>query len=223
MLRKSFLDFLDNGGGVVCLHFAIAANRHWPEFKELFGATFTGHPWTEEVGVTVEEPEHPLVAAFGGKDFRITDEIYQYGPPYDRSKLRVLMSIDPATTNMGPRWINRKTDRFCPDLGEAVRQGADLQHLVRPHGQPVLELRRCSSSTWTRSSSRPATWRPRPRRARAARSAKTVPGTQPAPGLEPGFVSLFDGKTLDGWDGDRTIWSVAGRRHHRPRPRPTRS
>ena len=26
-----------SGGGVVCLHFAIAANRHWPEFKELFG------------------------------------------------------------------------------------------------------------------------------------------------------------------------------------------
>jgi len=45
----------------------------------VFGATFTGHPWTEEVGVTVEEPDHPLVAAFGGKDFRIFDEIYQYG------------------------------------------------------------------------------------------------------------------------------------------------
>ena len=86
VLRKSFLDFVENGGGVVCLHFAIAANRHWPEFKELFGATFTGHPWNEEVGVTVEEPDHPLVAAFGGKDFRIADEIYQYGLAYDRSK-----------------------------------------------------------------------------------------------------------------------------------------
>lgn len=84
VLRKSFLDFLDQGGGRVCLHFAIAANRHWPEFKGLSGATFTGHPWTEEVGVTVEEPDHPLVAAFGGKDFRTFDEIYQYGPPYER-------------------------------------------------------------------------------------------------------------------------------------------
>jgi hypothetical protein len=25
---------------------------------------------------------------------------------------------------------------------------------------------------------------------------------------EPGFESLFDGRTLDGWQGDRTIWSV---------------
>ena len=83
-LRKSLLDYVERGGGIVCLHFAIAANQHWPEFQELFGARFTGHPWTEEVGVTVEEPEHPLVAAFAGRDFRITDEIYEYGVPYDR-------------------------------------------------------------------------------------------------------------------------------------------
>jgi hypothetical protein len=25
---------------------------------------------------------------------------------------------------------------------------------------------------------------------------------------EPGFVSMFDGKTLDGWDGDPRVWSV---------------
>src|SRR6056297_2129875 len=25
---------------------------------------------------------------------------------------------------------------------------------------------------------------------------------------EPGFESIFDGKTLDGWDGDSTYWSV---------------
>jgi hypothetical protein len=36
---------------------------------------------------------------------------------------------------------------------------------------------------------------------------KSVPGTQPVPGLD-GFVSLFDGHTLNGWDGDRAIWSV---------------
>ena len=46
---------------------------------------------------------------------------------------------------------------------------------------------------------------------------------------EAGFEPLFDGKTLDGWDGNPEFWSVQGRRHHRPndqprsRPRETRS
>ena len=113
VLRKGLLEFIENGGGVVCLHFAIAANSHWPEFKELFGAKFTGHPWNEEIGVKVEEPQDPLVAAFGGKDFRLADEIYEYGPPYDRAKLRVLLSIDTARTNMGVKWINRKDNDFA--------------------------------------------------------------------------------------------------------------
>ena len=206
VLRKSFLDFLDQGGGVVCLHFAIAANRHWPEFKELFGATFTGHPWTEEVGVTVEEPDHPLVAAFDGKDFRIFDEIYQYGPPYDRSKLRVLMSIDPATTNMGPRWINRKQTDFAltwvKPYGEGRVFNTSFGHMASLYSNPqVLQFYLDAIQFATGDLEAPTA----PRAGLPVR--KPVPGTQPVPGLE-GFVSLFDGQTLSGWDGDRTIWSV---------------
>ncbi len=113
LLRQSFVHFLTNGGGVVVLHYAIAANPHWPEFKELLGGSFTGHPWNEEIGVKVEEPLHPLVAAFGGKDFRLADEIYEYGPPYHRSKVRVLLSLDPARSNMGVPWIHRKDNDFA--------------------------------------------------------------------------------------------------------------
>lgn len=113
VLSKSLLDYVANGGGIMAIHFAIAANRHWPQFQQLLGATFTGHPWNEEVGITVEEPGHPLVAAFSGKDFRIADEIYQYGDPYDRSKVRVLVSLDPERTNMGVKWINRKDNDFA--------------------------------------------------------------------------------------------------------------
>jgi hypothetical protein len=97
----------------MAIHYAIGANRHWPQFQQLLGATFTGHPWNEEVGITVEEPGHPLVAAFGGKDFRLADEIYQYGDPYDRGKVRVLLSLDPERTNMGVKWIKREDNDFA--------------------------------------------------------------------------------------------------------------
>ena len=132
--------------------------RTGPSSRRLFGATFTGHPWTEEVGVTVEEPEHPLVAAFGGKDFRITDEIYEYGPPYDRAKLRVLMSLDPAHDQHGRPLDQPQGQRFRPDLGQALRQGADLQHFVRPHGEPVLEPADAPVLSGRDPVRRPATW-----------------------------------------------------------------
>ena len=104
-LRKSLLEFVEGGKGIVAYHFAIGANRQWPEFRELLGATFIGHPWNEEIAVAVEEPDHPLVAAFGGKPFRLAEEVFHYGKPYDRRKLRILMSVDVSRTNMGVKWI----------------------------------------------------------------------------------------------------------------------
>lgn len=123
VLRKSLTDFVNNGGGLVLLHYAVAANSQWPEFKELCGATFIGHPWNEEIGVALEEPGSPLLAAFGGKDFRIADEIYEYGPPYDRSQVRVLLSLDPARSNMGVKWIHRKDNDFALAWVKSSGQG----------------------------------------------------------------------------------------------------
>ncbi len=45
ILRKSLLDYVFNGGGLVGLHFAAGANPQWPEFHELLGGRFSGHPW----------------------------------------------------------------------------------------------------------------------------------------------------------------------------------
>ena len=111
--RKSLLDWVNAGGGIMAFHFAIGGNPQWPEFKDLLGASYYGHPWNEEVGVKVEEPSHPLVAAFEGKDFRLTEEIFQFNTPYDRKKQRVLLSLDVTKTNMGVKWIERKDNDFA--------------------------------------------------------------------------------------------------------------
>jgi hypothetical protein len=113
LLRKSLLDWVAAGGGIAANHFAIGANPHWPEFRELLGGTFDGHPWNEEVGLKLDEPAHPLAAAFGGKPFRVADEIYQFREPYSREKVRVLVSLDTSATNMGVKWINRKDGDFA--------------------------------------------------------------------------------------------------------------
>lgn len=206
VLRKSFLDFVENGGGVVGIHYAVAANRHWPAFKELFGATFTGHPWNEEIGVTVEDPTHPLVAAFGGKDFRLADEIYEYGPPFDRASVRVLLSLDPASSNMGVRWIHRKDNDFALAWVKSHGKGrvfnTSFGHVTQLYFNPqVLQFYLDAIQFAAGDLEAPTTPRPE-------KPVRRIPGSEPAPGMEKGFVSLFDGKTLDGWQGDPAIWSV---------------
>jgi type 1 glutamine amidotransferase len=113
VLRKTLLEYVQGGRGLAGLHFAIGANGHWPQFRELLGAAYAGHPWNEEVGVRADAPDSPLLAAFGGRNFRVADEIYQFKEPYDRSRLRVLLSLDTAATNMNVKWIDRKDGDFA--------------------------------------------------------------------------------------------------------------
>jgi len=110
-LKKGFLEWIRSGRGVMAFHYAIGANRHWPAFHEMLGARCGGHPWNEEVGITVEEPGHPLAAAFEGKKtFRLAEEIFQFLDPYSRKKVRVLLSLDTLATNMQVKWLKRKDD-----------------------------------------------------------------------------------------------------------------
>jgi type 1 glutamine amidotransferase len=113
VLRKSLLDWVSNGGGIVAYHYAIGANTQWPEFFDLLGASYWGHPWNEEVGIKLDEPDHPLLATFGGKNFRLADEIFQFREPYSRKKVRVLLSLDTQTTNMTVPWIHRTDGDFA--------------------------------------------------------------------------------------------------------------
>ncbi len=204
-LRKSLLQFVSNGGGLVFLHFAVAANAHWPEFRELSGSTFIGHPWNEEIGVLVEDPENPLNAAFGGRDFRIADEIYEYGPPFDRAKLHVLLSLDPAHSNMGVKWINRKDNdhalAWVKTFGKGRVFTTSFGHRTEIFWDPrVLKFYLDGIQFATGDLEAPVSPRP-------DRPQHPVPGTEPARGL-PGFTSLFNGRDLAGWEGDPRVWSV---------------
>jgi type 1 glutamine amidotransferase len=111
-LRQSFLDYVANGGGLFAFHHAIGVPK-WPEFLDLLGAGYWGHPWNEEVAIKIDEPDHPLTAAFGGKGFRLAEEIFQYNEPYSREKVRVLISLDVDRTNMTVPWIHRKDNDFA--------------------------------------------------------------------------------------------------------------
>ena len=110
--QQRFLDFVRGGKGLVGVHAATDCLYTWPAYGELIGGYFDGHPWNEEVGVKLEDPGHPLLAAFKGLDFSVADEIYAFRND-SRSALRVLMSLDVAKTDMTKSSIKRKDKDFA--------------------------------------------------------------------------------------------------------------
>jgi uncharacterized protein len=96
--RAAILDFIHQGKGVVGFHAAADNFGEWPEGVALIGGIFNGHPWGAggTWAFTVEDPDHALNKAFGGRGFWHKDEIYWYKPEsfQGREKLRVLLSLD---------------------------------------------------------------------------------------------------------------------------------
>ncbi|MGB2861684.1 MAG: ThuA domain-containing protein [Sedimentisphaerales bacterium] len=120
-LCKSLMDFVRGGKGIVGIHAATDNFNEWPDAQEMMGGKFTGHPWGGggTWAIKIDQPDHPLMAAFKGKGFKINDEIYRTDPPlYSRDKQLVLMSLDmsdettrnvngfkPTDVDTGTGWI----------------------------------------------------------------------------------------------------------------------
>jgi uncharacterized protein len=92
--KKDLLAFVhDKGKGFVGIHAALDSNYNWPEYAEMIGGWFDGHPWgTFDAPVIVEDPSFPATRHFA-KSFRIRDEIYQ-PKQWSRDKVNVLMRLD---------------------------------------------------------------------------------------------------------------------------------
>jgi type 1 glutamine amidotransferase len=108
VLRESLIDFVKSGKGIVGVHAATDCSYQWPEYGEMMGGYFNGHPWGPVV-LRIDDPENPVNAAFGGKPFAFREEMYTFKPPYSREKLRVLTSIDLAASKID-RGLNRPDD-----------------------------------------------------------------------------------------------------------------
>ncbi|HYP09792.1 MAG TPA: ThuA domain-containing protein [Bryobacteraceae bacterium] len=90
--KQRLLDFVRNGGGFAGFHSATDTLYTWPEYGELIGGRFDGHPWTQEVRIDVEDTDHPATRHLESS-FAITDEIYQFRD-FSRARVRVLMTLD---------------------------------------------------------------------------------------------------------------------------------
>jgi type 1 glutamine amidotransferase len=116
--KKAVIDFVKNGKGFFGIHNAADTGYDWPEYGELVGGYFSGHPWTQEVNVIVEDTNHPATRMLG-KSFKVFDEIYTY-KNWDRNKTHVLMSLDNKSVDIskGNRPDNDYALGWCNNYGQ---------------------------------------------------------------------------------------------------------
>ena len=132
-LRQSLLEFVYAGGGLMGVHGTSVAFmkwpgaiEDWPEFGIMLGARGANHKANDEhVFIKLDDPLHPINQPFGG-DFDYRDEFFRVHEPYSRNRVRVLLSIDTAKTDM----------KQTPSLGKVERADNDYALAwVRQYGR----------------------------------------------------------------------------------------
>jgi len=84
----------DEGKGFVGIHAALDTLYNWPEYGEMIGGWFDGHPWnTFDAPVIIEDPGFPAVKHFKGTSLVLKDEMYQ-PKSWSREKVNVIMRLD---------------------------------------------------------------------------------------------------------------------------------
>ena len=76
--REALMEFVKSGKGIIGIHGATDNFYNWPEAGEMMGGYFVGHPWNSggTWAFKLDEPANPVNASFGGKGFKLSDEIY---------------------------------------------------------------------------------------------------------------------------------------------------
>src|SRR5687768_3008054 len=62
--KKELAAFVRDGKGFVAAHTALTAFDSWPEFGELLGGRYDGHPWHQSGSVLNEAPDFPATKHF---------------------------------------------------------------------------------------------------------------------------------------------------------------
>ena len=105
--KAALLDFVRTGHGFVGIHSATDTFYTWPDYLELIGGYFDGHPWHQTVRIEVTDPSHSLVS-FLGTSLEIDDEIYQIRDFDDRGS-HVLLRLDETSVDLTRAGVYRRS------------------------------------------------------------------------------------------------------------------
>jgi type 1 glutamine amidotransferase len=104
--KIALLNFVRSGRGFLGVHSATDTFYTWPDYLDLVGGYFNGHPWHQAVTIEVVDPGNPQVA-FLGNSFQVEDEIYQISD-FDYRGSRVLLRLDPSSVDLGKIGVHQR-------------------------------------------------------------------------------------------------------------------
>jgi len=111
--KADLLSFVkDDGKGFIAIHSGNDTFYKWPEYGEMVGGYFDGHPWmTFDAPLIVEDPSFPGMG-FLPKRFTMKDEIYQ-AKNFSRDNVRVLLRLDETKIDLKKKGVNRTDNDFA--------------------------------------------------------------------------------------------------------------
>jgi hypothetical protein len=104
--QAALLGFVRSGRGFLGVHSATDTFYGWPDYLDLIGGYFNGHPWHQGVKIDVVDRGDPLVS-FLGNSLQIEDEIYQISD-FDYRGSHVLLSLDPSSVDLGEPGVHQR-------------------------------------------------------------------------------------------------------------------
>jgi trehalose utilization protein len=99
--KAALLSFVRSGRGFLGVHSATDTFYTWPDYLDLIGGYFNGHPWHQAVTIEVTDPGDSLVA-FLGNSLQFEDEIYQISN-FDYRGSHVLLRLAKARWTLASR------------------------------------------------------------------------------------------------------------------------
>lgn len=116
--KKAFIDVIKNGKGFIGIHNATDTFHKFAEYGRMLGGYFSGHPWTQEVIMKVEDQNHPATKHLP-KSFSVKEEIYTF-EEWNRDLTHVLISLDNSSVDLskGNRRDNDYAFSWCHLYGK---------------------------------------------------------------------------------------------------------
>jgi uncharacterized protein len=111
--KADLLSFVhDDGKGFMGIHSAAITFLSWPEYGEMLGGYFDGHPWgVFDAPLVVEDAAFPGMRQLP-RALTLKDEIYQI-KNFSRDKVRVLLRLDAGKVDLTKKGVHRKDGDFA--------------------------------------------------------------------------------------------------------------